>query len=176
MKKFLVNKNNTFKKGFTIVEVIIACAIITITVLSLMSAASKGIELSGRALRQSQANTLLEEGAEAVKTIRDQNWSTISALSLNTPYYLFYNINTNVWSLSNSLSTPTSSIPTYPIDDIFSRQVVFEEVYRDGNDDIQEGGTYLDDSTKKVTISVSFVHSEDEISKDLVFYLADIFN
>lgn len=169
-------KKNKFKNGFTIVEVIIACSIITITVLSLMSASSKGMELSGRALRQIQANTLLEECVEAVKTIRDENWDIISNLSLETPYYLFYNINTNIWSLSDSLDTPTSSIPTYPIDDIFSRKVVFSEVNRDSNDDIDDSGSNLDDGIKKVTVTVTFVSYGNEISKDLVFYLADIFN
>jgi type II secretory pathway pseudopilin PulG len=170
-------KNNKFKKGFTIIEVIIACSIITITVFTLMSAASKGIELSGRSLRQTQANTLLEEGVEAVKTIRDDSWDTISALSLDAPYYLFYDINTNKWSLSSSMDTPISSIPTYPIDDIFSRQVVFSEVYRNNDDDIdEEDGSNLDDGIKKVTVTVSWHSSGSQVSKDLVFYLADIFN
>lgn len=173
MNKF---KRNKFKKGFTIVEVIIACSIITITVLSLMSAASKGIELSGRALRQTQANILLEEGAEAVKIIRDNNWTTISLLSLNTPYYLFYNINTNTWELFNTIDTPISSIPTYPIDNIFSRQIVLSEVYRNDNKDIDEAGTNLDTSIKKVTVSVSWFSLGNQVSKDLVFYLANIFN
>ncbi len=169
-------KNNKFKRGFTIIEVIIACSIITITVFTLMSAASKGIELSGRSLRQTQANTLLEEGVEAVKTIRDDSWVTISALSLDTPYYLFYDINTNKWSLSGSMDTPISSIPSYPIDDIFSRQVVFSEVYRNNDDDIDEDGSNLDDGIKKVTVTVSWYSSGSQVSKDLVFYLADIFN
>jgi type II secretory pathway pseudopilin PulG len=169
-------KNNKFQKGFTIVEVIIACSIITITVLSLMSVSSKGVELSGRALRQIQANTLLEEGVEAVKTIRDNNWDIISSLSLDTPYYLFYNINTNTWFFSDSLDTPTSSIPTYPIDDIFSRQVVISEVNRNGDDDIDEDGSILDDGIRKVTVTVTYYSYSNYISKDLVFYLADIFN
>lgn len=175
MKKTKINK---FKKGFTIVEVIIACSIITITVLSLMSVASKGIELSGRSLRQTQSNTLLEEGVEAVKTIRDNNWSTISALSLDTPYYLFYNINTNTWALFNSSDTPTSSIPTYPIDGIFSRQVVFQGVSRDSEDNIQEvtNPSDIDDGIKKVTVTVTWTSSGNLVSKDIVFYLADIFN
>lgn len=179
MKIILFNKikrNIKNNKGFTLVEVVIACTIITITVLSLMNASGKGIELSGRALKQTQANTLLEEGAEAVKIIRDTNWDTISSLSLDTPYYLFFNTNTNTWSLSDSLATPASSIPTYPIDETFSREIVISLVNRDGNDDISESGTNLDSQTKKITVTVSWYSSGTLIEKDLIFYLADIFN
>lgn len=140
-------KTNT-SQAFTLIEIIIACSIISVTVLTLMSAASKGIELSNRALRQTQANMLLEEGAEAVKTIRDTNWTTIANLTLETNYYLFFNTTTNVWSLNTSSTAPGGSIPTYPIDSIFTRKVIISAVNRDSNGDIAGTGT-LDEHTKK---------------------------
>ena len=161
--------------GFTIIEIIIASAIISITVFTLMSSAQKGIALSGRALRQVQANVLLEEGAEAVKSIRDNNWATIGDLTLETNYYLFFDTTNNIWSLSGSSITPSGSIPIYPIDSIFTRTVVISNVNRDGNDDIADIGT-LDDRTKKITIGVSWPEPGETVTKNLVFYLADIFN
>jgi len=91
----MINLNKNKKKllsGFTIIEVLVACAIISISMFALMQTAQKGIQLSGVALKKSQASFLLEEGAEAVKSIRDNNWTTISNLSLSpTQYHLFFN-------------------------------------------------------------------------------------
>jgi Tfp pilus assembly protein PilV len=161
--------------GFTIVEVIIACTIISVTVLTLMSAAGKGIELSNRALRQTEANMLLEEGVEAVKTIRDTDWTTISNLSLDTDYYLFFDTTSNTWTLNTSSTAPSGSIPTYPINSIFDRKVVVSNVERDSSDNIVETGT-IDEGTKKVNITVSWPSQQGVVTKSLIFYLADIFN
>lgn len=175
MQAILFNKRKN-NKGFTIIEIIIACTIISITVLALLSTAQKGIELSGRALRQAQANNLLEEGVEAVKIIRDNDWNNINNLVLDTDYYLFFNLNTNTWSLSSSIDTPTDSIPSYPIDDIFTRKIVFSSTERDSSDDIVLSDGDVDDRTKKVTVSVSWLSPTGQVEKDLVFYLMDIFN
>lgn len=151
--------------GFTIIEVLIACVIISTTTLALMAATSKGIELSTRSLRQVQANMLMEEGVEAVKSIRDTDWTTISNLTLDTNYYLSFNSNT--WTLSTTLVSP--------IDEIFERAIIFSEVYRDSNDDIAFSGT-LDTGIKKVNIIVSWSTSSGTNSKNITFYLANIFN
>lgn len=164
MFKLLIKKS---VKGFTLVEVIIACTIITVTILFLMSAATKSIELSNRMLKDVQANFLLEEGAEAVKTIRDNSWANISGLTLNSNYYLSFDDNNNVWSLTD--------VPISPIDDVFNRVVSFEEVYRNNEDDIEEGGS-LDENIKKVKIMVSWPTKDQTINKELTFYLANIFN
>ncbi len=166
--------NNIFKKkcinnsrGFSLVEVLIACAIISLTSIALMSSISKGVELSNRALRQVQASNLTEEGVEAIKSIRDNNWSTISSLSLNTVYYLSFDSNINSWSLGLT--------PVGDIDGIFSRKVTFFEVNRDSNDDIAPVGT-LDTGIKKVNVDVSWSTQSGLNTKSLSFYLANIFN
>jgi hypothetical protein len=109
---------------------------------------------------------LLEEGAEAVKSIRDANWSTISGLTIGTTYYLSYNTSSNAWSLTTTPSTVDS----------FTRTVVFSSVNRDSNDDIAAAGT-LDARTKEVTITVSWPAEDGRtLSKSLSLYIADIFN
>lgn len=161
-KKKIIYKN---KSGFIIIEVLIACLIISITTIALMSSASKGIELSNRSLRQIQANMILEEGVEAVKSIRDNNWTTISNLTLDTNYYLSFN--TNAWTLSTTLPSP--------INEIFTRAIVLSPVYRDSNDDIASSGT-IDTGIKKVSVTVSWFSLGGAISKNIIFYLANIFN
>ena len=162
MKNIVNNKN---KSGFTLIEVLIACMIISTTIFALMSATSKGINLSTKALRQVQASTLIEEGAEAVKSIRDTNWGTISGLTLNTNYYLSFNANT--WTLSTT--------PPDPIDEIFTRTIIFSQVYRNSNDDISSSGT-IDSNIKKVDVAASWISPSGTNSKDLIFYVANIFN
>lgn len=155
------------QSGFSLVEVLIACMLISLTTLALMSSAAKGIELSNRAIKQVQASLLMEEGIEAVKSIRDTSWTSISDLNLNTPYYLSFNTGSNAWSLTE---TPSVN-PATPIDGVFTRTIAFKEVKRDGNDDIAPTGT-VDDRTKEVEVTVSW----NSDSKSMSFYLSDIFN
>ena len=163
--------------GFTIIEVLVACSIITISMFALMQTAQKGIILSEYALKKSQASLLLEEGAEAVKSIRDNNWTTINNLTLNTQYYLFFNTTTKLWSLDNTTTTTLAgSIPTYPIDGIFRRTVVFYPVSRDVNDDIVSSGGTIDTRTKKVVVTTTWTTGGVSNIKSLSFYIADIFN
>lgn len=151
--------------GFALVEVLVACAIISTSVFAIMSASAKGVELSSRALQYGQASYLLEEGAEAVKTMRDAAWSNISSLTVGTTYYLSYSTSTNLWSLSTTSSTI----------DAFTRTVVFSAVSRDSNDDITTSGGTIDTRTKKVTVTVSWATASGNLSKTLDFYLVDIF-
>lgn len=153
--------------GFTIIEVIIACTIISVTILTLTQAAAKGIELSLRSLNQTEASMLLEEGAEAVKTIRDTSWDNISGLTPETDYYLTFDSGLGAWSLGMS--------PTPLVDSIFDRKVIISEVLRDSDGNISEVGN-IDPGTKKVTINVVWIDHGVSVSKNLVLYLADVFN
>lgn len=169
MNNFLIYKKNNIKtnRGFSLVEIVVACAIISVCTFALLSGASKGVTLSSYALRQAQGNTLLEEGAEAVKSIRDAAWANISGLTIGTTYYLSYDTGTNVWSPSLDAST---------IDSIFTRTIVLSAVYRDANDDIVASGGTLDAGTKKVTVNVSWATSSGTKTKTLEFYMSDIFS
>lgn len=168
------NKKNT---AFTIVEVLIACSIISISMFALMQTAQKGLFLSNQSLNKSQASFLTEEGVEAVKSIRDNNWNDIGSITLDTPYYLFFNTSTKLWKLDNTSTTNLlGHIPTYPIDGVFGRTVTFSSVGRDANDDILATGGTIDSRTKKVTVTVTWTSAGVASSKDLSFYIADIFN
>lgn len=170
MKNIFIIKGNKYrnKAGFSVVEVLIACIIMSMVTLALMSATSKGIELSIKALKQVEASQLMEEGVEAVKSIRDNNWTTISDINIDTNYYLSFDINSNTWSLG---ATPVSLI-----DDTFTRTVSFSEVYRDNDDDIADSEITLDTGTKKVEVVVSWPNPSGTNSKEITFYLANIFN
>lgn len=166
-------KNNL---GFSLIEVLIACSIISLSMFALMETAQKGISVSRNSLIKSQAGLLMEEGAEAVKSIRDNSWTDISNLNLNTNYYLYFNTNTKLWTLNTNSTNLSGYIPTYPIDDVYTRSIVLSSVGRDSDDDIVASGGTIDPHTKKVTITVSWNSSSGTTSKNLSFYLFDIFN
>lgn len=161
MIKFL-HKN----KGFSIIEVVVASAIVLLIGTGFTGALSQTIALSENALHIGQATSLLEEGAEAVKSIRDDSWTTISGLTVGTTYYLSFNDTTKKWALSTTANT---------IDSMYTRTVVVSAVNRDSNDDIASTGT-LDASTKKVTINVIFNGRTGQVTKTLSLYISDIFN
>src|SRR5574344_1315136 len=97
MKDFVL-KN---KKGFSLIEVVIACSIISFVVFGFVSISTKSIQISNKTLKQAQAVLLLEEGVEAIKSIRDDDWNSISSSSNDTNYYLFFNTSLNKWVLFN---------------------------------------------------------------------------
>lgn len=158
-KKFFNNK------GFSLVEILVATSILTVLILGVANASAKGVSLANRALKEVQAETLLSEGAEAIRSQRDNAWSNISNLQVGTTYYLSFNTTTNTWS---STTTPNT------IDNTFTRSFVVSNVNRNSNDDIAVSGT-LDTGTKLFTETVSFPYTGGTVSRNLSFYLSNIF-
>lgn len=152
------------KKGFMTLEVMIGATLITLSILASMSVAQKSIMVARQALHNSQAGFLLEEGAEAVRILRDNNWTNISGLSTGTTYYPLFAGNT--WTLSTTPNTV----------DIFTRTVTISNVNRDDTtDDISAVGTN-DPRTKLVVVTVSWVEGGATLSKTLSFYIIDVFS
>lgn len=150
-------------RGFMTVEVIVAVSIIVISVLAAMAVAEKSIYVSRQALHVSQATFLLEEGAEAVRIIRDNAWGNISSLSTGTNYYPTFS---GTWTLSTTPATIG----------IFTRTVMVANVNRDATTgDIAVSGEN-DAGTKLITITVSWIESGQAMSKTLSFYIMDIFS
>ncbi len=157
-------KNRKFITGFMTVEVLIGVSIITISILASMTVAQKSIYVSRQALHFSQANFLLEEGAEVIRIVRDDNWNNISSLVLDTDYYPSFSLDS--WSLSLIPNTIG----------IFTRKINILNVKRDdATKDISTIGTE-DDGTKLVVVTVSWIEGGTTITKTLSFYILDIFS
>ena len=112
-----------------------------------------------------QATYLLEEGAEVMRVLRDDAWQTFIDADYNTPYGLAFA--SGVWSLSGS----SSDIG------IFTRKVTFYTVERDvaTGDIISTGGT-SNTETVLVTVEVTWYEGTQLITKNLSFYLNNIFS
>lgn len=160
---FLIGKKN-LTSGFLLVEVIIAISIIIVSVLTSMSVTQKSIFVSRQSLHISQATSLLEEGAEVMRIVRDGSWNNITSLSNGTNYYPVFM--TGSWTLSN---TPSNI-------GIFTRKINIASVNRDATTaDIAVSG--IDDpGTKLVTVTVTWIEGAETLSKTLSFYIMDIFS
>lgn len=150
------------QSGFFLIEVLIATALAGGILVSLVGLVQNTVTISKKTLERTQSGYLLEEGAEAVKTIRDAGWGNISALVDGTTYYL-------TW---NGSDWRTTTVPN-TIDN-FTRTVVFSSVSRDASDDIVTSGGSVDSRTRKATVSVSWTSQSGQQTESLVFYIADI--
>ena len=160
MKKVLSHYN----KGFGLIEIMISISIITFTLIGFLSLLNKTIEVSNRALKETQAALLLEEGAEAIKIIRATNWGTISGFTNGIDYYPTFAGGT--WVMSTTPNT---------IDNFFTRKVAFSSVSRDASSNIVSSGGTLDSGTKLATITVSWATPSGSITKTLQLYVSNIY-
>lgn len=155
------------KSGSGMVEILVAIFIFSIVLGSLITASNQYLTGAGDNLKYAKAAYIAEEGVEAVKIIRDTSWATITALSNNTNYYLYWNTSSstnNTW-----YATTTSSL----VDSSFTRTFQLEAVYRDSNGRIQSSGT-LDTNTKKVTVTISWSAKAATTTKSLSTYITNI--
>ncbi len=150
-----------------VVEVLIVASIITISVLAAMTVAQKSIYVSRQAFHTTQAAFLMEEGAEAVRIVRDNAWSNISSLAVGATYYPKFSAGT--WNLTTTSSDGAVGI--------FTRAIVLADVNRDNTTkNIVSSGGALDIRTKLVTVMVSWLEGGATVTKNLQFYIMDIFS
>jgi len=151
-------------RGFLVVEMLVAVAIITFSILAAMAVTQKALYVARLALHESEAALLLEEGAEATRILRDNDWDNVSSLSNGTNYYPTFAGGT--WTLSTTPATVG----------IFTRTVNLASVNRDSTTlDISESGAD-DPKTKLITVTVSWSEGDATKTKTLSFYLLDIFS
>jgi len=157
------SKHTKSASGFMTLEIMIALSIISIVILASLNVTEKSVSLSRQAVYGAQASFLLEEGAEAVRILRDNDWANISSLTLGTTYYPTFSGGT--WILS---VTPNSFGE-------FTRSVVVSGVNRnDVTNDISLVGS-LDEGTKLFTVSVTWAMGGVNKTETLQFYMMDIF-
>lgn len=146
------------------VEILVATAIIAVSILAAMAVAEKAVYASRLSFHITEASFLLEEGAEAVRIARDNAWGNISSLTSGADYYPTFSGGT--WTLSGTPNTIG----------IFSRTISIANVNRDNaTKDISSTGTD-DPATKLVTVTVSWTEGGVTTSKILQFYITNLFS
>lgn len=152
------------KQGMGMVEVIIASAVMSIVLVSIISVYSSLAELSLKNTEVVQANFLLEEGAEILRIMRDDGWQNIESTTVNTQYRFLWNNTT--WVATTSLV----------LVDQFDRTVVLQNVNRDTNFNIVSTGGILDPGTRKANISVSWNRKNATTTKMIETYVFNTLN
>lgn len=166
-----MRNNKKTQTGFGLIEIIVATAVISISLFSLTNVVQISFRVAGDTFVKTKAEFLAEEGVEAVRFLRDTSWSSeIDGRDTVIPHYLSFSTTTSMWSLS----TTTPEL----IDGVYTRLIIFDDVYRkDSDDDIIDVNSpeskTLDGGTKKVTSRVSWEGEDERI--EFVTYMADIF-
>jgi Tfp pilus assembly protein PilV len=150
-------------RGFFLIEVIVAATIITVVLIYVLGSIQKSVEVSQRALEKTQASYLLEEGAEAIKGIRDNAWSNVANLTVGATYYLSWN--GSAWTTTTTPETINT----------FTRSFTVSAVSRDATtSDIVSSGGVSDIGTKLVTVKTSWTPPSGTRSETLSFYISNI--
>jgi len=155
-------KDKNLEKGLGMVEIIVVTAVITVAFTAILQLFTLQAQTERARREQLAAYALLSEVLEAVRAVRDDNWSNLSSLTAGADYYPV---------ISGSAWTLTSTDPG-PIDG-YSRWVVFGSVQRDGSDDIVASGGIIDSDTLRVTAYAEWLAGNSTTTKSLATYLTN---
>ena len=138
------------QRGFGLLEIIIAMAIISGSLFALAEVSALAVRLTETAFREQQALFLAEESIENARLTRDTNWTTFLA------------------------SAGTETI------DNFTRTTTLEDVWRrNSDDDIVPASSpdpkTIDPNTKKVLVTISWEDRRGTMSTSLSAYLTNLF-
>lgn len=158
------------KNGVSLVEIIIASSIISVTLLVLVSVYSLVARYSISNIKTLKATQLVEEGVEVLKYLRDSGYTqNIAPLANSTSYYLYWDQN-----ISPGLWTATTS--NILLENRYEVKFVLSPVYRDSDFNVVSSGGSIDNDSKKATISVSYRESGATTTKSTEAYIFNIFD
>ena len=157
-------KSLKYKRGMGLVEILVAVFIFSVVLGVLITVNNFYISNSSRNIKLTKATYLAEEGVEAIRVIRDTNWSDISSLLNNTDYYLYFNTASSTWQAT------TSPI----LVDSYVRKFILYEVARDANGKIVLSGGTVDLYTKLVDVYISWQDKGSTTTKSMSFYISNI--
>lgn len=141
------------QNGFGVIEIVIAVAIVTGSLLAFLQTESLAIRLLRSEKENLEAAFLAQESLEAARAVRDESWTNNIAPLSNGPLY-YPVIESGKWKLV--------SVDPGPVNSKYTRYIFFEEVRRDAQDRISASGT-VDLGTKKITSRVSWAGEQKEV-------------
>src|SRR5258708_34140300 len=148
-------------RGFSLIEVILAAAIFVTFATGAIVALVSAYNTNRLGSEVTIANQFNAQGLEAVRSIKNQSWSTFAtkADTGNTGVDMLG----TVWAFNGTSNT-------LPADTRFSRAMSITSVQRDGSGNVVASGGTNDPNTKKVTATTSWnfssVRSESAVFSD----------
>jgi len=141
-------------RAFGLVEIVVVTAIVSATLAGFLQASILSIRLLRTEQDNLEATLLAQEGMEAVRSVRDESWTNnIAPLTNGTIYYPI--VVNNKWTIG------TNNPGVF--NNRYTRKVVFNQVFRNGTDDIASSGT-IDSETRKVTVTVSWINKQIQLT------------
>ena len=144
-------------RGISVIEILVVIFVLSIAFVGILGLLTFSLSVSAFIKDTTKATNLTQETLEAVRNFRDgTDWETngLGTLTTGVSYHPAKTSDSPPqWILIQGEETI----------DGFSRKIVFEQVFRHGNDDIVETGGTLDPESKKATATVSFGDREVEI-------------
>lgn len=141
-----------------------AVGIITVVTIFLAVTVNQFVVARSVMLEDTHKLYLAEEGHEAIRHVRDDNWEELAALDLGELHYLAF-------------ATSTLSVTSTPevIDGTYTRSFRLTELYRDDSGDIvsaTSSGATVDPDGRVVTVLVADARGTSTLQS----ILADIFS
>ncbi|MFH0819704.1 MAG: hypothetical protein V1892_01590 [bacterium] len=131
-------------EGLSLIEVIIAVAFFSLVAAALFNLLGGSYIGLNSSFSYQKALFYAQEGAEAVRSVRNQAWSNLRAGTFGL------SSNSGRWQFSGSSEL---------LDNFFTRKIIVEDVYRDGSGNVVQPsapGAVLDIHTKKIVSQVSW--------------------
>ena len=153
-------------RGISLIEMLVSISVIAVTLTSLLGLASFSLKITILIRQTSQANYISQEIMEQIRNIRNEtSWSAdgIGTLVMGADYYVQKTGSPWQWQLIQGTETVNG----------FTKKAIFENVMRDGTDNIVESGGADDPNTKKVTATVSWEERGRSHSIELITYLTN---
>ncbi len=160
-----MNRKHIRQRGVSLAEVVVAAAIVAIVSLSLISAFILHLRAGLAVPERIQSTLLVEEGIEALKFLRDGSWDTnIAPLALDTTYYFYATSTTYEATTTEQVSLNK-----------FYRTFVLSAVLRNSDGIIVDTGGTVDDGSRRIDVSVSWLTQNGTTTKTFTTYLTNLF-
>lgn len=153
---FQILLGNNKQQGFIFLEILIATALIGIAFMVLLGIGFSVLNLSNSIQKTNQADALVKEELEALRSYRDNtSWATnglgILATGSVNPFYMSLNtgVSPSVWQVTSGTETTG----------IFTRKFVIDRASRDtGTNSIEAvyNAAHDDANTRKITVTVTW--------------------
>jgi len=154
-------------RGGSLVEIVVIAGIIVGSLAVILGLAAFFLATSQVVQQTSQATALAQEALEIVRNIRDGTEWSVDGLGTFTLGDLYHPEQLGGPPPEWTLVAGSETI------DEFARQIVFEEVYRDGSDNIYPSGGSLDPDTVKTVAVVSWEERGRTHRVELVAYFTN---
>lgn len=141
------------QRGISLVEVVVAMAIIGVMVAAIAYAVTATVGASDQALTDLQAWYLAEEGHEILRYLRDEDWSNVEVATIPDGAERYLDITTTTLAIT---ATPSLTEGKY------TRELEFASAKRDADFDVAATGT-TDPDTRLVTVQINWPGGSIEV-------------